>query len=64
LGVEYGYRKEDIYKLSQREVSDLIEAMYYRKTGSNKVKVEVDKELDEKILRMSPKNFKERKNGR
>lgn len=64
LGIEYGYTKEDIFKLSSREISEIIEAMYYRKLGKEKVVVEVDEDMDKKIMNMAPKNFKERRNGK
>jgi len=39
----------------------MIDAAFYRKSGKVKVDVEVDKELDAKLMSMAPKNFKERK---
>ena len=62
LGAEYGYTKEDIGKLTMREVSELIDSMYHRKTGREKVEIELSKEQEEKISHIAPKNFKERKN--
>jgi len=38
--------------------------MYYRKLGKEKVVVEVDEDMDKKIMNMAPKNFKERRNGK
>jgi hypothetical protein len=39
----------------------MIEAMYYRKTGKEKVVTEVSKEVEEKIKSMAPKVFKPRR---
>jgi uncharacterized protein with von Willebrand factor type A (vWA) domain len=64
LGSEYGYTKEDMSKLTMREISELIDSMYYRKSGREKVETELSKDQEEKISKLVPKNFKERKNVR
>jgi hypothetical protein len=60
LGAEYGYTREDFIKMTTRQVSEIIEAMSYRKSGKEKISVEVPKEMDDKIMKLAPKNFKER----
>ncbi len=42
----------------------MIEAMFYRKSGKEKITVEVPKEAEEKIMKLAPKNFKERNSGK
>jgi uncharacterized protein with von Willebrand factor type A (vWA) domain len=64
LGSEYGYTKEDMSKLTMREISELIDSMYYRKSGRDRVETELSKDQEEKISKLVPKNFKERKNVR
>jgi hypothetical protein len=46
--------------MTTRQVSEIIEAMSYRKSGKEKITVEVPKEVDDKIMKLAPKNFKER----
>jgi hypothetical protein len=42
----------------------MIEAMFYRKSGKEKIRIEIPEEVDKRIMEMAPKNFKERNNGK
>jgi len=64
LGSEYGYTREDYLKMTTRQVSEMIEAMFYRKSGKEKVTVEITKDVEDKIMKMAPTNFKERNGGK